>query len=162
MHPPPQSIKTRQIPPNICVPWLQPSLFSRIPLGVQKTLLHGGWVTSCEPGIHQSDVQCSAPQEAALLTTLKNDYRWGLCYSFFFPETSNPTSQSQLSSLGSPYTPFIFRKNVFRKPHNEKHITWVAKRFHPIKKLHRKKSLSNKDFGCPVLLVLFKNHFFLS
>lgn len=36
-------------------------LFSRIPLGVQKTLLHGGGVTSCGTYSHQSGPQAIPP-----------------------------------------------------------------------------------------------------
>lgn len=37
------------------------ALFSRIPLGVQKTLLHGGGVTSCGTYSHQSGPQAIPP-----------------------------------------------------------------------------------------------------
>lgn len=40
-------------------------LFSRIPLGVQKTLLHGGRVASCGTYGHQSELKAMPPTKSS-------------------------------------------------------------------------------------------------
>lgn len=60
------------------------ALFSRIPLGVQKTLLHGGRVTSCGTYGHQSGPK-TIPPTASSADTLCWCSRWVRIKCLFFP-----------------------------------------------------------------------------
>lgn len=56
-----QYIQTLRWPLSTHAPLLESVMFSRIPLGVRKTLLHGGGVTSCGTYGHQSGQQVIPP-----------------------------------------------------------------------------------------------------
>lgn len=64
-----QLIPTLRWPMSTHAGWLESLMFSRIPLGVQKTVLHGGGVNSCGTYDHQSGQQVTPPLR--LLQTLR-------------------------------------------------------------------------------------------
>lgn len=71
-----ECIQTLRWPMRTHAPWLESLMFSRIPLGVQKTLLHGGGVTSCGTYGHQSGQQVIPPTMSSADPLCQRGSRW--------------------------------------------------------------------------------------
>lgn len=73
-----QYIQTLRWPLSTHAPWLESFMFSRIPLGVRKTLLHGGGVTSCGTYGHQSGQRVIPPTASSADPLGWKSSRWAI------------------------------------------------------------------------------------